>query len=117
MLDSLIVSLFGENIVYRKKAFWTLFGDDIYENVKRNISNSFVQCQKCKKRFMRTNQKQICCDKCNKLLEKKGLKIYRCEDCGKLEEIPKDARRPARCEQCGRTHNAHLFSLWRQTYI
>lgn len=82
-----------------KKAFWTLFGDIVYQNICKNIDDSFVQCERCHKRFYRKRKDQIYCDKCTGY-QKKGVKTLICCDCGKEFEICGVVKNKKRCDIC-----------------
>lgn len=38
VIDSIIVEIFRDSKTYLKKAFWKMFGDDIYINILRNTT-------------------------------------------------------------------------------
>ena len=38
VIDSIIVEIFRDSKTYLKKAFWKMFGDDIYLNILRNTT-------------------------------------------------------------------------------
>lgn len=98
VLDVTIIDLFKNRKTPLKKAFWTLFGNDVYDNICRNISNDFVQCEKCHKRFYRKRPNQKYCDKCQGYI-RKTTKIIKCCDCGIEMRVPVRSRK-IRCDNC-----------------
>jgi hypothetical protein len=112
LLDSLIVQLFTKNKTPRKKAFWVLFGDEIYENIRNNISTSFVMCERCRKRFLRIKDDCLC-EKCVKQLKRKKMKTYTCCDCGQVFDVTKKSRTPKRCPECAKKQIANSKNIWR----
>lgn len=59
--DVLIKSLQGD---INKDTLWRLFGDVIYENIKRNLNGTKI-CEECKERFEYNNNKMKYCEKCS----------------------------------------------------
>ena len=114
LLDSLIVMIFDKNRNSKKKAFWTMFGDDVYVNVLHNVSSSFARCERCKKRYLRIDDSCVC-DKCSSYLNRKKLKIFTCVDCGKVVEIEnsKAKRITKRCPECANRVTEHNKIMWR----
>ena len=112
LLDSLIIHIFTISRTSRKKAFWTMFGDDIYKNVEKNINSSFAQCKRCKKRCLNIDNKCLC-EKCQRHFKRCKCKMYICEDCGKVVEIPIKKKTPKRCPKCAKRITAHNKDYWR----
>ena len=98
IVDSVIVDLFANRKTPMKKAFWTLFGDIVYQNICKNIDDSFVQCERCHKRFYRKRKDQIYCDKCIGY-HKQNIKKVICRECGTEFEVESNSRR-IRCDFC-----------------
>jgi len=99
ILDIIIIDLFKNRNTPRKKAFWTLFGNDVFENVEHNLNNNFVLCEKCHKRFYKTRIDQTCCSNCRGY-KKIGVKSIICCDCGKEFEIDSKDTKSIRCNEC-----------------
>lgn len=99
IVDSLIVELFNNRKTPKKKAFWTLFGDTVYENICANINDNFIMCEKCHKRFYRERITQKYCPKCRGY-QKQKIKTVVCCDCGKEFEAEIKANNQKRCSAC-----------------
>lgn len=99
ILDSIIIDLFHNRRTPLKKAFWVLFGDEVYGNIKKNIHKDFIQCQKCKKRFFRKSKNEKYCNKC-KGYQKLNTKTLTCCDCGKEFVVDSKANHKKRCNEC-----------------
>jgi len=59
--DVLVKSLQGD---INKDLLWRLFGDIIYENVKRNLEGTKI-CEVCRERYIATNNRAKYCEKCS----------------------------------------------------
>ena len=101
IVDNLILELFVNKKSVKKKAFWVLFGNEVFENISKNLNNNFVQCEKCKKRFYRKSAHQKYCDKCSD----SKIKTIVCKDCGKSFAIPIRSQK-IRCDTCNRKKRA-----------
>lgn len=112
LLDSLIVQIFCKKKNARKKAFWTMFGDDVFKNVEKNVNKSFARCTRCKNRYLRIDDSCVC-EKCSAYLKKKKKKMFVCADCGQAIEISKDSRSPKRCKTCARKQTEYNKIMWR----
>lgn len=98
IIDSIILNLFVNRKTPMKKAFWTLFGDVVYQNICNNIAENYIQCGKCHKRFYRNNTRQIYCKKCQGY-QKKKTKTIVCCDC-KTKFKAKGNSRRLLCDKC-----------------
>lgn len=105
--DVLVKQLFGISKSINKRAFWSIYGDIVYDNICRNIDKNYVQCEKCKTRFYVKKVGQTVCDECLQReidriekLKKKHKKIVVCCDCG--DEFAVDIRlsNKIRCDKC-----------------
>lgn len=93
--------LYERKTTRKKKLFWTLFGEEIYNNLKDNLKdlpkNICMQCGK------RTDEKLINkkCSDCRQkeVKEKNGMKEITCVDCGKKILVKSNAR-THRCDEC-----------------
>lgn len=99
VVDHVIWDLFSAHKSAKKKAFWVLFGDVVYENICNNIDNDFVQCERCRKRFYKTANHQKYCKKCQGYI-KQGVKTLVCVDCGKEFEVTSKNTQSVRCCDC-----------------
>ena len=107
IVDAVIIDLFANRKTPMKKAFWTLFGDVVYQNVCKNIDDSFVQCERCHKRFYQQEENQTICKKCIKQeinlqnrLKREHKKIVICCDCGKEVVTSNKNTMSIRCKKC-----------------
>ena len=105
--DVLIKQLFGASKSVNKRAFWTLYGDIVYNNLCRNIDENYIQCEKCKTRFYVRQRNQTICDDCRcREIERKGRlkkdhkKIVKCCDCGDEFEVDIRNMKKIRCNKC-----------------
>ena len=105
--DVLIKQLFGVSKSINKRAFWTLYGDIVYNNLCRNIDENYIQCEKCKTRFYVRQRNQTICDDCRcREIERKGRlkkdhkKIVKCCDCGDEFEVDIRNMKKIRCNKC-----------------
>ena len=69
--DILIKYLYEEKKSNFKTTLWECFGDVIVENLKENVDNNFIQCEKCGKRIKITSNRKKFCEECWKEEEKK----------------------------------------------
>ena len=101
VVDMLVEDLFHSRRVEKKKAFWKMFGEVVYEHLSNNLSQNYIQCAHCQKRFYRENPKQIYCNKCqNKKSIKANTKILQCAGCGKTITVSTRCHREAYCPEC-----------------
>lgn len=101
VVDMLVEDLFHSRRVEKKKAFWEMFGEVVYEHLSNNLSQNYIQCAHCQKRFYRENPKQIYCNKCqNKKSIKANTKILQCAGCGKTITVSTRCHREAYCPEC-----------------
>ena len=107
----LVKQLFGISKSINKRAFWTLYGDIVYNNLCRNIDENYIQCERCKTRFYVKQRNQTVCDEClcqeierKERLKKNHKKVVKCCDCG--EEFDVDIRnmKKIRCDNCQREY-------------
>lgn len=105
--DVLVKHLFGVTKSINKRAFWSIYGDIVYNNLCRNIDENFIQCDKCKTRFYVRKVGQTVCDKClekekqrQERLQKEHKKIVICCDCGNEFEVDIRNMKKKRCNKC-----------------
>lgn len=102
IVDVLIIDLFYNRKTPKKKAFWTLFGDTVYENICKNIADNFVMCNRCYKRFYRERPTQKYCFRCQGY-QKQRVKTITCCDCGREFEVDARNMTKTRCDKCQKT--------------
>lgn len=89
-VDMVIAYIYSSNRNNKKAFLFDIFGEIIYENLKKNIKspldNGYIMCKNCGKRVKQTNNKLLYCDKCSKKIKNEmnriNMKKYRC---GKIE--------------------------------
>lgn len=99
VVDNIILDLFHNRNTSKKKAFWTLFGDVVYDNLCNNIDTNFIQCVKCRTRFYKESRNQKYCLKCSKQ-RKQTMKTVICCDCGDLFCVDVRNMKKIRCDSC-----------------
>ncbi|MDE6149357.1 MAG: hypothetical protein K2F81_04590, partial [Ruminococcus sp.] len=99
VIDIIIYDLFYQHKSIKKKAFWTLFGDEVYKNLCKNISDSFIQCERCHKRFYKEHGRQKYCNKCSGYVKQK-TKVITCCDCGEKIQTGAKDNKTCRCKDC-----------------
>lgn len=121
--DVLVKQLFGISKSINKRAFWSIYGDIVYDNICRNIDENYIQCGKCKTRFYVKKVGQTICDEClqreiDKVekLKRKRKKIIICRDCGKELEVDVRLMNKVRCDDCQFIVNREKKRLWKQHY-
>lgn len=103
IVDMLVEDLFHRRRTEKKKAFWEMFDDVVYNHLVENVPNGFVQCEHCQKRFRQETPGQKYCKSClRRELGKKKTKTVACEDCGKLIEVSTKHNHHIRCEECAK---------------
>lgn len=96
--DMLVKYSFGVKKQKYKELLWQCFGHVIVGNLKNNIPENSIMCNKCGKRFIPNYPNRKLCDKCNKY-QPIGTKTIICIDCGKEVEVDALSRK-IRCEEC-----------------
>lgn len=107
IVDNLILYLFKDRRNAKKKAFWLIYGDIVYENLKNNLSNNIMICQTCGKRFYKPRSNSRNCPSCI-AAKKTRFKEIICVDCGVKFEVSKKANARIRCDDCLSVHKAEL---------
>ena len=106
IVDALVIYLFSEKRNSKKRAFWTIYGDVVYQNLRRNIDENSVICPTCGQRFIKTRKDQTyCCTACRQVTKKKRSF---CIDCGKEISTKGKANRKVRCDACAKKRKAEL---------
>jgi len=75
VVDVLIEYLYVHKKYNYKTTLWECFGDIIIENLKKNIADNSVLCERCGVRIEKINNKIMYCCKCAKEIEKENGKI------------------------------------------
>ena len=107
IVDNLVCFLFKEKKKSKKKAFWKMYEDIVYENLKENLARSMGICQTCGKRFYKTRTNAKNCPSCCSHKKVKVRKIV-CVDCGKEFVVSSRAHSRIRCDECTKEHKARL---------
>lgn len=107
IIDNIIYDLFGMRHTPLKRAFWYLFGDEVYENIKKNLANGLEYCPRCHKRFYKTHKSQKYCTKCQGYVKQKTKTIICC-DCGSEFEVDARNMKKIRCDNCQNTKRREM---------
>ena len=109
IVDSLIVYLFSMKRNSRKRAFWTIYGDIVAENLHKNIDEKSAVCPACQQRFIKFREDQKYCSvACRRSAKDKHLI---CVDCGKEVITTGRANRKQRCDECAKLHKRELAKI------
>lgn len=80
-VDMIIRYIYTTNRNSKKGTLFDIFGDIIYENLKKNIKmpldKGYIMCECCGKRVKKTNNRVIYCEKCAKKVKNLQNKSYR----------------------------------------
>lgn len=74
VVNTLISYLYKNDSMY-KNGLWNVFGEEIYNNIIRNIGNT-IQCENCSKRVEVESENAKYCDECKKKLQLEWDKAY-----------------------------------------
>ena len=109
ILDSLIIYLFDTRKNSKKRAFWMIYGDEVYDNLKNNIDSKSTICPTCGNRFIKTRSDQkYCCVECRRKLKTKNII---CIDCGKEITTTRLATTKVRCDECAKKRRRELARI------
>jgi hypothetical protein len=76
--DMLVKYLYAEMKSKHKEALWEIFGNELLENLKRNLKerygNDFILCQGCAERVAKNSNRQKYCDSCAERIKKEQTK-------------------------------------------
>ena len=101
VVDNLVIYLFSNPKKTKKRAFWIIYGDVVYEHLKENLDEKTYICQSCGKRFYRLGKYKVHCPNCvkhHKATKKKN--VITCVDCGKKVQLSPKSRNRIRCDDC-----------------
>lgn len=113
IVDMLIVYLFKLKDSEHKNVLWSCFGDVIVENLKNNIPEDSIQCEKCGHRFIPNYHNEKLCDKCS-VYQPIGTKIIVCIDCSKEVEVDAKDNKTARCDDCQKIKDRERKREWKR---
>ena len=99
IVNAIIQSIFCDAKSVKKKAFWQMFGDIVYQNIVANLSDGLCMCERCHTRFMKMTPNQKYCSKCQGYI-KLNFKVIRCVDCGAEFEVNSKNTKSERCPAC-----------------
>ena len=108
IVDMLVVYLFKEKKATNKKAFWTIYGDIVYEHIKQNLDENIGWCEHCHKRYYRIRKDQKFCSTACARAPKKPHREITCIDCGKTFVASGKANRRTRCDECMKKHDKEI---------
>lgn len=106
IIDMIIKEIFFTHRTEKKKAFWNMFGDDVFLNISTNMPDNMAYCPRCHKRYYKSHANQKYCPKCQGYI-KKRTKIITCCDCGTEFEVCSLSRR-IRCSNCYREERKRI---------
>lgn len=112
--DVLIAYLFKEKHVQKKRAFWTLFGDYVFGNLKVNMKESTGYCTKCYRKY---KPKDIRADLCPECFQKLYY-VGKCPDCGCDVIIMRKQGgiQNTRCAECYNVYRKEIIRQNRKKY-
>jgi len=113
LVDILVLQLFKIKKARHKIAFWNCFGDIVPENLRHNIDQSMIICERCGKRFVPNAEQQKLCDDCAGY-QKLEIKIIKCIDCGRVLTIKAWDMKTTRCKECQYTRDKERKRIWKQ---
>lgn len=77
-VDMVIAYIYSSNRNNKKAFLFDIFGEIIYENLKKNIKSplneGYIMCKNCGKRIKQTNGKREYCEKCSKKIDREKAK-------------------------------------------
>lgn len=117
VVDNLVLYMFGSSKKNKKKAFWTIYGDVVYQHLCDNLDANTSVCPSCGKRFYRVNKYTNYCRACiknHKMAKSKTL--ITCVDCGKKFNVSPKARKRIRCDDCLAEYKQKLNRQRQQKY-
>jgi hypothetical protein len=73
--DMLVKHLYSKKKTSHKELLWKCFGNIILENIKHNIPENSIQCEKCGERFIQNAPNQAYCEECQNDINKEKTKL------------------------------------------
>ena len=64
VVDVLVKQLFDVRKAKHKTVFWSCFGEEVYENLKRNVPDRSIMCKDCGTRIVNPGVNQVLCSEC-----------------------------------------------------
>lgn len=86
LVDVLVKQTFDIKRSKHKTALWQCFGEEIYQNICRNLPENTIMCQCCGKRIVKTSRNQIRCPECAVVENKK--RYYKYNHGNRLKNLP-----------------------------
>lgn len=74
IIDALVYYLFTDRKTSLKKTFWECFGEEIYENILKNVPQNSKICPICGKRIHVSGNRIYCGDECYHIATKEAKK-------------------------------------------
>ena len=106
VINSLVVFLYKKPSTRKKKLFWYIYGEQLYQNLSENVQQSNI-CRKCGARVDEEsyNEERKKCSDCIEKENQTGMKELTCVDCGEKFSVSIKSR-TKRCDRCKRKHDA-----------
>lgn len=119
VINSLVAFLYEKPSTRKKKLFWYIYGEQLYNNLLENVEHKNV-CRQC---GCRTDEELIRgkCFKCRQDEIKKlgGKKLIKCVDCD-VDVIVESRSRICRCEKCAKherdEHNRKMYEQRKEKF-
>lgn len=104
VINSLVVFLYKKPSTRKKKLFWYIYGEQLYQNLSENVQQINI-CRKCGARVddESYNEERKKCSACIAKENKTGLKELICDDCGEKFSVSIRSR-TKRCDKCKIIH-------------
>jgi two-component sensor histidine kinase len=113
--DMLVRELFSNRKTKNKELLFQCFGDIIVENLKRNIPENSIQCEKCGERFAPNSPNQKLCDVCG-TYQPIETKTIKCADCDKDVIVDSKDNETCRCKECKKLYIKERDRLRKRKY-
>ena len=111
VINSLVVFLYKKPSTRKKKLFWYIYGEQLYQNLSENVQQSNI-CRKCGARVDEEsyNKERKKCSACIAKENKTGFKELTCVDCGEKFLVSIKSR-IMRCERCKKKERSRINAL------
>ena len=112
VINSLVVFLYKKPSTRKKKLFWYIYGEQLYQNLSENVQQSNI-CRKCGARVDEEsyNKERKKCSACIAKENKTGFKELTCVNCGEKFLVSIKSR-TMRCDKCKRVQELE----WKKQY-
>lgn len=112
VINSLVSFLYKNQSTRKKKLFWYIYGEQLYNNIFQNVQELKQNiCHQCGKRI----SKELTRGKCSKCIQEEiknlgGKKIIKCVDCGRDVIVGSKDNSTERCNDCKNDHDKRIKS-------